>query len=132
MWRRVGAATVGAMVLALTLTGCAGPRNSLNTSASVCFRTIPMATNAVGHRGRLIGVRRRSNGYVARRLPGPTTPPSAGPVCLVAFHGDYHAGEISGTHESGRYAIVAVAARSRHVLRVRVTNKLPLRFRHRV
>ena len=132
MRRNAGTAAAGAVVLALTLAGCAGPRNSLNTSASVCFRTIPAATNAVGHRGHLIGVRRRSNAYVARRLPGVTTARTTGPVCLVAFHGDYRAGEISGTHGSGRYAIVAVAARSRHVIRVRVTNTLPLRFRHRV
>jgi len=93
---------------------------------------MPSATNAVGHRGRLIGVRRRSNTFVAHRLPGMTTPPMSGPVCVVAFRGDYRAGEISGTHASGRYAIVAVAARSRRVVGVRVTNTLPLRFRHRV
>jgi len=127
-----GARATLSLALMLALASCAGPRNSLNTAASVCFRAIPSAADAVGHRGRLVGVRRRSQRYVARRFPAVSTPPGRGPVCLVAFRGDYRSGQVRGTNLKGRYAIVVVEARSRHVVRVRVTNKLPLRFRHRV
>jgi len=97
-----------------------------------CFRAIPAAHDAVGDRGRLVGVRRRSHRDVARRFPGVTAPPNSSPICLVAFQGDYKPGEVRGTTDGGRYAIVVVDARSKRVLNVRVTDKLPLRFRHRV
>jgi hypothetical protein len=124
---------VGAAVAAcIVLSACAGPRNSLNTAASVCFRALPAARDVVHGKGRLVGVRRRSTATLTRRFPGVTVPRPGDPVCIVAYRGDYKAGEVKGATGTGRYAVVVVDAKSMHVLRTRVTDVLPLRFRHPV
>jgi hypothetical protein len=135
---RAGAARVARTVVALVIGGlvagaaCAGPRNNLNTAASVCYRAVPAARAVVHDKGRLLGVRRRGQRTLAQRFPGVTVPPRAGPVCIIAYRGDYKDGDVRGTTGAGRYAIVVVDAKSMHVLRARVTDTLPLRFRHPV
>jgi hypothetical protein len=124
---------VGLAAAALVgVTSCGGPRNSLNTDASVCFRSLAVASGAVHHKGKLVGVRRVSARVFRREMPETTAAGSA-PVCLVAFQSDYQAGEVAdaGPPAAGRYAVVAVATGTPTLLGARVTDRLPLRFRHR-
>lgn len=115
----------------VVVTACGGPRNSLNTDASVCFRSLAVASGAVHHKGKLVGVRRVSTRVLSREMPEVPAAGSA-PVCLVAFQSDYQAGEVVGARPptAGRYAVVAVTTGTPTLLGVRVTDRLPLRFRH--
>lgn len=130
MKRTVTAAVCTVVSLGL-LAGCGGPRNSLNTGASVCFRSLTVAQDAVHHRGRLLGVRRVSASSYARQLPDAASVPS-GQICLVAFRGDYHPADVVGTRSqaSGRYAVVAVTTGRPVLLGTRILDDLPIRFRH--
>jgi len=127
--RRAAALVLGAVAVA---TACGGPRNSLNTDASVCFRALAVANGAVHHKGRLVGVRRVSARLLSREMPEASAAGSA-PVCLVAFQSDYRAGEVDGTRPpvAGRYAVVAITTGTPTLLGARVTDRLPLRFHHR-
>ncbi|MFN2607618.1 MAG: hypothetical protein ABR511_06925 [Acidimicrobiales bacterium] len=131
MRRRAGlAAAVAAGALALA--GCGGPRNSLNTASSVCFRSLAVAEDAVHHTGRIVGVRRVSAASFAQRVPGATTVPDED-VCLVAFSGAFTSGAVAGAvgPPAGHYAIVAVTSGRPTLLGTRLADELPLRFRHR-
>lgn len=129
------AATAGkrAVVVALfgLLAACAGPRNTLNTPTSQCFRALPLAQATVNNHGRLVGVRSSPATTLARQLPD-AAPLGRQRLCLVAFRGPYAAGEIPRAHPSGpgMYAIVAVDQRGSTVLASFVVDDLPLRFRH--
>ncbi len=122
------AVAVAAMV---AVAACGGPRNSLNTDASVCFRSLAVASGAVHHKGKLVGVRRVSAHKFAAQMPEATVK-GHDPVCLVAYQSDYRPGEVDGAPPpgAGRYAVVAVATGSPTLLGSRVTDRLPLRFRH--
>ncbi|MGI9032508.1 MAG: hypothetical protein ACR2HY_02270 [Acidimicrobiales bacterium] len=120
------------MAAVLVWAGCGGPRNSLNTATSVCFRSLVVAEDAVHHKGRLVGVRKVSAQTFARHVPDAPTVPKDD-VCLVAFGGDYRPGDVAGTRAptTGRYAVVAVTTGQPVLLGARVTDDLPIRFRHR-
>ena len=53
--------TVAAVALGVAMSvataGCTAARNTLGTSASRCFRSLPAANDAVHDRGQLVGVR---------------------------------------------------------------------------
>jgi hypothetical protein len=118
-------------VLVLLLQGCATPRNGLNTSANACFRALPEAVSVLNGRGRLQGVRRVDDAFGTARPESSSTKRDA---CAFAFDGPYPAGSVAiaapGTH--GKYAIAVVTASHPRVLRVLLTDRLPIRFRHRV
>lgn len=127
--------TVAVVTVAVTMAmvaACAAPRNSLNTGASVCFRSLAVAEDAVHHKGRLVGVRRVSAESFARHVPEAPRLPDKEAVCLVAFRGDYREGDVVGAAvpRSGRYALVAVATGKPTLLGSRVTDHLPIRFGH--
>lgn len=127
----VVAVTATMAAVAGTLTACAGPRNSLNTDASVCFRSLAVASGAVQHKGRLVGVRRVSARQFTAQMPHTTARPRD-PVCLVAYESDYRPGQVAAADPPGpgRYAVVAVTAGTPVLLGATVTDRLPLRFRH--
>ncbi len=126
--RATVAMAVGATVV---MAACGGPRNSLNTDASVCFRSLAVASNAVHHKGKLVGVRRVSARELAKQMPEATVA-GRDPVCLVAFASDYRPGQVDHAQPPGpgRYAVVAVTTGTPTLLGARVTDRLPLRFRH--
>lgn len=136
--RRVGprrAATVlAATVLAATvLAGCAGPRNSLGAGSTACFKALPPAFAAVGPQGRYLGVREVAASQLAKQEPefaglGSET------ICLVAFEGSYAPGSVKGAAStpSGKYALVAIDAKTDEEVGAAVVATLPLRFRHPV
>lgn len=124
---------VAAAVVALVLTSCAGPRNALNTAASTCFRSLPVAGAAVGRKAKLVGVRSVRGAELARKLPqasriGP------GVVCAVAYRADFVPGDVAGADPAGpgRYAVVVLDTHGSRVLASFVLDELPIRFHHRV
>jgi hypothetical protein len=121
------------MGVALTLTACAGPRNGLNTTASTCFRGLPAAADAVGHKGTLVGVRRVRTGELAHRVAQAGRIP-AGSLCLIAYRGQFAHNEVPGADPSGpgAYAVVALDDRGARVLATFVLDQLPVRFQHNV
>ena len=112
---------------------CAGPRNTLNTATSHCFRALPLAKATVNNRGHLVGVRSVVATTLAGRLPEADRL-GRQRLCLIAFRGPYAAGEIPRAQPAGPgpYAIVAVDSNGSTVLASFVVDELPLRFRHRL
>jgi len=127
------AVAVAAAAAAAVMAACGGPRSSLNTDASVCFRSLAVASGAVHHKGKLVGVRRVSAHAFAAQMPEVTLP-NQDPVCLVAYQSDYRPGEVDDAPPpaAGRYAVVAVTTGTPTLLGARVSDRLPLRFRHRI
>ena len=131
---RAGARFIATTAAAVgLLAGCAGPRNSLNTATSRCFRALPAARATVQNRGHLVGVRSVLATKLARRLPQ-AAPLDRQRLCAIAFRGPYAAGEIplADPPGPGTYAIVAVDTDGATVLASFVVSDLPLRFRHRL
>ncbi|HKN40479.1 MAG TPA: hypothetical protein VJ456_15385 [Acidimicrobiia bacterium] len=127
---RIGAGAAAAVAL---LAACAGPRNTLNTATSHCFRALPLAKATVNNRGHLVGVRSVVATTLAGRLPEADRL-GRQRLCLIAFRGPYAAGEIPRAQPAGPgpYAIVAVDSNGSTVLASFVVDELPLRFRHRL
>jgi hypothetical protein len=131
---RRGAAWLLAASLALA-SACTAGHSSLGTSASPCFKALPLAKDAVHNRGSLIGVRRvpaRSLGRTPlRELPSLQRLGST-PVCLVAFRGPYPPGGVDHAlhRRGGRFAVVIVNERGDRVLASFVFDRIPFRFRH--
>jgi hypothetical protein len=129
--RRHPVRTAAVAVALGLLAACGGPRNTLNTATSQCFRALPLARSTVNNRGKLVGVRSVLGTTLAKQLP------EAGSLgrqrlCVVAFHGPYTAGEVPRANPSGpgTYALVAVDRGGSTVLASFVVDDLPLRFRH--
>ncbi|HLI57115.1 MAG TPA: hypothetical protein VKY26_08815 [Actinomycetota bacterium] len=129
--RAVAAAAVAAAVAAALLGGCAAPRNSLGAGSTACFKALPPAFTAVGRQGRYLGVRQVSAATLAKRRPefaalGTET------ICVVAFEGTYPPGSVKGAapSRSGKYALVAIDAKTGKEVGAAVVAKLPLRFVH--
>jgi hypothetical protein len=118
-----------AVVAALLLGACASPRNSLNTAASACFRGLPAAGAAVDHQAKLIGVRRVRRTELVGKVPEAARIAPA-VLCLVAYRGPFHAGDVPGADPPGpgEYAMVALDPQGAHVLGTFVVAHLPLRF----
>jgi len=124
-------AAVAVVVACAALDGCAGPRNTLNTATSQCFRALPLARASANDRGRLVGVRSVHATTLARRLPE-AAPLGRQRLCVFAFKGPYNNGEITRARPAGpgTYAVIAVDRSGSTVLASFVVNDLPLRFRH--
>ncbi len=128
--RRPFRVAVAAVALA-ALAACGGPRNSLNTATSQCFRALPLARNTVSNRGKLVGVRSVVGTTLARQLPE-AAPLGKQRLCVVAFRGPYGEGQVPRADPPGpgTYALVAVDRGGSTVLASFVVDDLPLRFRH--
>jgi hypothetical protein len=120
-----------AALLAIS-TSCAGARNSLNTTASPCFRALAAADDAVHRKGRLVGVRLVETEDLVHRVPEAAAL-GRQRLCGVAYRDDFTSGEVIGAEpgHTGRYALVLVD-RSQRVIASFVLDELPMRFTHRV
>jgi hypothetical protein len=120
-----------AAVVAALLAACAAPRNTLGTSASPCFRSLPTARAAVHDRGRFLGVRRLGPRGFTKVFHA--DPPPGREYCVVGFDGPYKSGGVdhATTDAAGRYALVVVTLRGTTVLRSFVVDRLPLQLGHR-
>jgi len=135
MTRRRLTAAVLTLAIALAVAGCGGGvRSSLGTSASPCFRALPLAENALHDEGRLIGVRRVKTSELKGRLKD--SPKLQGvpnqELCVFAFRGNFQPGKVDGATnpKPGQYAIVAVTSKRPAVVAAFVVDKLPTRFAH--
>jgi hypothetical protein len=129
---RAGVAAVAvAFAAAVAAPACGGPRNTLNTATSQCFRALPLARNTVSNRGKLVGVRSVLGTTLARQLPE-AAPLGKQRLCVVAFRGPYGQDDVPRSDPAGpgTYALVAVDHSGSTVLASFVVNDLPLRFRH--
>jgi hypothetical protein len=127
------------MIVATTLAGCSSPspRSAIGPSASPCFRTLPTALAAVGHRGTFLGVRLLSVKVVDAdlrhhhqpALPGPRSSAST-LVCVVGYHGPYEAESVEAPWPQGRGsgtdALVLVVLATGHVIAVVLLPRAPL------
>ena len=133
-WPRLAAATGPILALALLVTACGGPRNTLGTAASPCYRALPGAIEAVHHKGHLVGVRRVDTSTLQKRLPENQQLAAVRDkqLCVFAFHDDFHAGDVTGAtnQAQGPYAIVALTLKSPRVVAAAIVDHLPTRFRH--
>jgi hypothetical protein len=119
------------LVLSLGLAGCTASRNVLGTADSACFQAIPVAAQAVHHRGKLVGVHRVATDRLHRLLSTvPHHPHKA--VCVVAYRGSFTSDQVqmAPPGQSGRYAVIVVSSPGNHVVQSYVLDKLPLSFRH--
>jgi hypothetical protein len=129
------AATAIAIAITIALSGCAGARNMLGTSASVCFKALPGAEEAVHRHGHLVGVRRVQASLLQARLPkhGPldTVAPKTS-LCVFAFKGSFASSgvDLAPPGLSGSYAVVALAGSRPVVVAAFIVDHLPTRFRH--
>jgi hypothetical protein len=130
----LAAATGPVLALALLLAACGGPRNTLGTAASPCYRALPGAIEAVHHKGHLVGVRRVDTSTLQKRLPENQQLAAVRDkqLCVFAFHDDFHAGDVTGAtnQAQGPYAIVALTLKSPRVVAAAIVDHLPTRFRH--
>ena len=130
-----------ALALALALSGCTSPRDALGTNSSPCFRALAVAKDAVGGRGVYDGVRYLAAQALVSALHraehAGARPPRAlaearDAVCAVNYRGRFSSGAVrSGWpvgRERGRFAVVAVDAKSDAVLGTLVLYRPLLRF----
>ena len=132
-----------ALVLAGAAAGCSSPRNALGTSSSPCFRAVPVASDAVKHRGTLAGIRLVGSKQLARRphlheLLSARAGHHVVALCIVSFHGRFRLDQVerpfghappSGT---GTYAVVVVSSPQNRLLGTLVLAHQPLPLRHEV
>jgi len=129
--RRLASAAIAGLLVA---SACAGPRNSLGTAASSCFRALPGAKDAVHRKGTLVGVRRVDSGLLQQRLPHDPTVATLPDrqLCVFAFKGNFEARDVprADNRPQGRYAVVALTTRRPTLVAAFLLDELPTRFRH--
>ena len=121
--------------MAIGLTGCAGARSALGTSASVCFKALPGANDAVHRQGHLVGVRRVDASLLQQRMPTGSALDTLAPktsLCVFAFSGSFKSSGVTNAPPglSGSYALVALTGSRPRLVAAFVVNQLPTRFRH--
>jgi hypothetical protein len=142
-WARHGRALLfaaAATVSCLGTAACISPRNTLGTNSSPCFRAIPVASEAVQDRGKLVGARLLGVRSLHRRLEAllVARAPTVKTVCVVAFHGRYRIDQVqrpfgpAPVNGTGIYAIVAVSVPQNRLIGTVVLSFTPLPLRHEV
>ena len=139
VWRTLLPAVVVLTLVAATLAGCSSPspKSAIGPSASPCFRTLPPALAAVGHRGQFLGVRLLSVKVVDLDLRHhhqaelPKSWASAATLlCVVGYHGPFQAKFVKSPWPRGRTsgsdALVLVKLSSGRVIAVVLLPRTPL------
>jgi len=141
--RRLGASVSVALVClgSFAVAGCTSARNALGTNSSPCFLALPVAEDAVHHRGTFAGVRLMTAKSLASRVhfldvlkarAGGTL----SDVCVIEYRGKYRLDQVERplgkmpASGSGSYAIVVVSRSTNRLLATLVRETLPVRFRH--
>jgi hypothetical protein len=131
---KTAAVAIAAIAALSLLSGCGGARNSLGTSSSACYRTIPPALGAIGRKGKLVGVRKIGTASLRTRLPADKqlAAVKAKELCVLAFKGSYQPGDVplAPNKKPGTYAVVAVTIKNPMVVAAFVLDHLPARFTH--
>jgi hypothetical protein len=139
-WRALLPGVVVLTLVAVTLSGCSSPspKSAIGPSASPCFRTLPTALAAVGHKGHFQGVRLLSVKVVDLDLRHhhhqaelPKLRASATTLlCVVGYQGRFEAKSVTSPWPQGRtsgaYALVLVGLSSGRVIAVVLLPKVPL------
>jgi hypothetical protein len=133
--KRTGRAVCAlAAAVLLGVAGCGGPRNSLGTASSACYRALPPATDAVSRKGKLVGVRKIHTATLKNRLPADRLLAAVrdSELCVVAFKGTFQPVDVplATTTVPGTYAVVAVSIRHPAIVAAFILNRLPARFGH--
>jgi hypothetical protein len=141
--RRVCRAFLPAVVVltlvAATLSGCTSPspKSAIGPSSSPCFRTLPTALAAVGHRGHFLGVRLLSMKVVdlslrhhhEAELPN-SRAGGATMLCVVGYQGPFVAKKVELPWPQGRRsaddALVLINLANGRVVAVVLLKKTPL------
>jgi hypothetical protein len=138
-WRNLLPVVVALTLTAVTLASCSSPspKSAIGPSASPCFRTLPTALAAVGHKGHFLGVRLLSVKVVdsdLRHHHQPALPRSratdATLLCVVGYRGPFQAKSVElpwpRGRTSGSDALVLVELASGRVIAVVLLPKTPL------
>lgn len=139
--RTLRAVATGAMAtvsIAVLISACTTPRNTLGTNSSPCFRAIPVAVDAVGDRGTLVGARLESASSLHHRLDAllHARGPTVKTVCVVAFHGRFRVDQVRRPYGppppngSGVFAVVVVSVPRNELIGTVVLATAPLPLRH--
>jgi hypothetical protein len=135
--RRICSVLVGLAAVAGLASGCTSIRNSLGTSDSSCYLSLPTASAAVHSHGRLIGVHRMSLSTLKSKAPHLYADLSGGgaasaPVCVVAYTGSFDRDDVSKPlgSSSGKLAVVVTRASSNSLVGTVIFKKSPLHFGH--
>jgi len=131
--RRLVAAGLLAVSLAVSLAGCSARGASLGTTSSPCFHALPAAAAAVHGQGSLLGVLLVDASRLRRRVPAVATLGTT-KLCMVAYQGAFLPAHVSHplVNHGGRFAVVAVNQAGTKVLGTLLLNRLPLAFRHSI
>ncbi|MDA8359306.1 MAG: hypothetical protein M0Z95_24065 [Actinomycetota bacterium] len=135
---RVAGVVAGILVAASLLAGCTSVRNDLGTSSSVCYGALPAATQALHGQGRLDGVRLAAVSSLRRSAPHLYRAALAygshdvTRVCLVAFTGTFHSGDVDRPigHPAGHIAVVELEYPGNRVVATLLVTRAPIRFGH--
>ena len=121
------------------LSGCASPRSAFSPSASGCFAALPMASNSVGQRAELLGVRYLSETTINMDLlrsgetPMPRGDfPASTRLCLIGYRGPFDARRVRAPWPSARErasaALVVFSPSHRRIFHTILLDRLPLRL----
>jgi hypothetical protein len=137
VWRALLPVVVVMTLFGAVLSGCTSAKSAIGPSASPCFRTLPTAGAAVGHRGHFLGVRLLSMKVVdldLRHHHDAELPKSravaATLLCVVGYQGPFQAKSVESPlprgRTSGNFALVLVDLARDHVIAVVLLSKAPL------
>ncbi|MGH8997189.1 MAG: hypothetical protein ACRDYB_14355 [Acidimicrobiales bacterium] len=129
----IAAALVVAVPLGLA--GCSGGRESLGTTDGPCYVALPTASQAVGTKARLDGVRLMKVSAITYPHLGSALRAAhvtKGRVCLVAFKGSFSAATVShpAGRTSGHLAVVVLRYPDGKLIATVLFHRLPTRFGH--
>lgn len=139
------AAAVAVVGLFASLAGCGiGTRGGTATNnVSACAPALPLAGDAVGHKGTIIRIHRLRRGQAGailrelghprsrpRRHPRPPAPDRPGQKepkrCLIVYRGPYARGSVPlARNERGLYAVILARARHPQLVAVVLADRLP-------
>jgi hypothetical protein len=139
VWRAFLPGVVVLTLVAATLSGCTSPspKSAIGPSASPCFRTLPTALAAVGHRGHFLGVRLLSmkavdfslRHHYEAELPK-SRAAAATMLCVVGYQGPFVATSVESPwpqgRKSGRDALVLVDLANGRVVAVVLLRRTPV------
>lgn len=136
--RARAALACGALVLAaLGLDGCAAARNELGTASSGCYVDLALASHAVHHNGRLLGVRLVSVASLRPYAPllfngAEVHGKRLDQVCLIAFGGHFRSERVASPigEQEGNFAVVELGYPARRLLATLIVRHPPLPFGH--